>query len=417
MLDLLELTGCATPVRSAGFRPVATMDVAWDRASAPHALPACSLLVDRLRFDAVLRDRAAEVGVDVIRPATVESTTPTDDGWLLSVSSDRPRIRARFLVDATGRPAGRRGSITSGPALLGVTGVWSGDVPHDPAVVAADDGWVWCAPVADVQQAPRCEITAFVDAHEFRSLEGQTSADRYRAIVYASGVVGRSARPPTRIRAGNASAQRAAAVAEERWLRVGDAALALDPLSASGVMRATQSALSAAIVAHTVLTSPGDATVALDHHRRTLTHSSAHHAAWTAESYAAVAAVRRTPYWLARSHLRVGGGDASFGATQLAPMLTPSQVVRRSPSVRFVEVSQVRADRVELGMAIEHPGLDGAVAFLDGIAVVPLLRQLEVNASLGDVVAQWSRTVPLTTAVHLAGWLVRRGVIEQADVA
>jgi hypothetical protein len=94
----------------------------------------------------------------------------------------------------------------------------------------------------------------------------------------------------------------------------------------------------------------------------------------------------------------------------------PDAVVRRSPLVRFVEVSQVVGDTVRMAPAVEHPGFDGAVAYVAGTAVVPLLEPLDGVATIGDVVGAWAGTMPAATAVELAQWLLRRGVIEEVGV-
>ena len=140
--------------------------------------------------------------------------------------------------------------------------------------------------------------------------------------------------------------------------------------------------------------------------------SAAHHAEWTGESYAAVAAVRPTPFWTARAAPArpLPRLDAAL------PVPPPGAVVRRSPLVRFVEVSQVVGDTVRLAPAVEHPGFDGAVAYVAGTPVVPLLASLDEVATIGGLVDTWAGTMPAATAADLAQWLLRRGVIEEVGV-
>lgn len=93
--------------------------------------------------------------------------------------------------------------------------------------------------------------------------------------------------------------------------------------------------------------------------------------------------------------------------------LSASALVRRSPSVRFVEVSQIVGDTVQLAAAAEHPGFDGAIAFVGGTPVVPLLAPLDGIASLGDLVATWTKKMPATAARELASWFVQTGALEE----
>ena len=70
---------------------------------------------------------------------------------------------------------------------------------------------------------------------------------------------------------------------------VGDAALALDPLSSSGVQKAIQGALSAAIVTNTLLRRPEHAEAALQFRRAGLEEASQRHRHWAASHYSKVA--------------------------------------------------------------------------------------------------------------------------------
>ena len=122
--------------------------------------------------------------------------------------------------------------------------------------------------------------------------------------------------------------------------------------------------------------------------------------------------MRSTPFWTDRATATQPARQLDYGTR--APL--PGAIVRRSPLVRFVEVSQVVGDRVQLAPAVEHPGVDGAVAYVGGTPVVPLLAPLEGEATIGDLVGAWTATMPAATAVELAEWLLRRGVIEEVGV-
>jgi flavin-dependent dehydrogenase len=413
-LDLLTMTGADRSVRRAGFPAVEAMTVAWEASPATRPMPLGSLLVDRDRFDALLVDRAVEVGVTVIR-ATAVRRLRRASSWQIEFDGDQAPVRARFVVVARGRPSNLRNSRPD--ALLGVTGHWNVALDR-PTVVTVDDGWVWGAPgPPSADGRPSCEVTVFVDPRTWRAL-GSDAAARYVHLVESAGMVRPAARLAGGVTASDATSALASEVCGSDWLAVGDAALALDPLSSSGVQRAVQTALTAAVVIHTALSSPADAGLALDHHRLVLARSAEHHAEWTGESYAAVAAVRPTAFWTARATSGPPAGPADAALRPHTGWLVPppDAVVRRSPLVRFVEVSQVVGDTVRLAPAVEHPGFDGAVAYVAGRAVVPLLKPLDGVATIGDVVGAWAGTMPAAAAVELAQWLLRRGVIEEVGV-
>ena len=156
------MTGADGAVRRAGFPAVEAMTVAWDTAPAPRAMPPGSLLVDRDRFDALLVDRAVELGVTVIAAAAAMRRQRCASGWEVELN-DGATVRARFVVDAGGRPSSLRQSRPD--ALLGVTGRWNVALDR-PTVVAVDDGWIWAS--SDGSQS--CEVTVFVDPRAWRAL-------------------------------------------------------------------------------------------------------------------------------------------------------------------------------------------------------------------------------------------------------
>jgi flavin-dependent dehydrogenase len=412
-LDLLELTGADRWVREAPFAPVETMSVEWDAPRIVRRVPPGSLLVDREQFDRMLVDRAVECGVTIFRPAVATRRRRLESGWEIELDDGR-LVRARFLVDATGRSSALRRSRSD--ALLGVSGGWEGWTLERPAVVAIDQGWLWAAPGrSSAKNGPWYEVTVFVDPTEWRKL-GSDPMARYSHLVEAAGLAGSGSRLVTGVTAADASGALAAEVCGSHWVAVGDAALAVDPLSSSGVQRAVQNALTAAVVIHTVLTSPADSAIALRHHRQMLEHAADQHAAWTGESYAAAAMVRPTAFWTARVVQPVPAAVPAAGGPpgSIAPStFRRSALVRRAQSVRFVDVTQVIGDKVRCAPAVEHPAFDGAVAYVGGTPLVPLLASLDGVASIGKLVETWAQTVPETAAAALADWFLRQGVLEE----
>jgi hypothetical protein len=88
-------------------------------------------------------------------------------------------------------------------------------------------------------------------------------------------------------------------------------------------------------------------------------------------------------------------------------------LVRRSPDVRFVEVSQVVGNTVRMAPAIEHPGLDGAVAFVGATSIVPLLAGVDHELSIRDLLDQWRSAVAAPTdAAQIVAWMLRTGALE-----
>ncbi len=68
-------------------------------------------------------------------------------------------------------------------------------------------------------------------------------------------------------------------------LKIGENALALDPLSSSGVEKSMRLALQAAIAANTLLAKPESATLASEYYEASLISSAANHLTWTQDFY------------------------------------------------------------------------------------------------------------------------------------
>ena len=123
--------------------------------------PNYSYQVPRADFDTVLLEHATKRGVTVFQPATVEGTKFDADGVILTVSGENGRfsVRAKMLVDATGRDAllatryGRRTRIPN----LGKVALFahykgaarrSGLEEGNIRVYVFREGWFWWIPLA-----------------------------------------------------------------------------------------------------------------------------------------------------------------------------------------------------------------------------------------------------------------------------
>ena len=209
--------------------------------------------VDRRAVDQMLADAADAAGAEVRTGTSVVGACATPSGWEVT-GSDGGRWFGRVLVDATGRGAGvgrRLGAQRLAfDRLVAVAADWSG---VDPAregyllVEAGLDGWWYTAPLP----GGRMVGMLMTDADLCRR-EGLTDRARWRQRLHSSRVTA------ARIGAADVGASpRVHAAASHRlrrdgdarpWLAVGDAGLAVDPATGSGVLRALRSAATAAAV-------------------------------------------------------------------------------------------------------------------------------------------------------------------------
>lgn len=242
VLPLLRMTGAHASIGSANFRRVRRVHVEW--ASGPQVREEPherGLIVDRGEFDRLLIEHARKLGVRVLQPATVRQRDRRGAGWHVVVDSDDGVVplRADLLADATGRATGRSTSRTwTGPSTLALHAYWrAADLPTEPRIEAGADAWYWGVPLPDGTY----NTLVFADAAHARAIRG-TLAERFRELLSRSRLFAQCRNPEL---AGPISAINATPYADQECasptlLKVGDAALALDPLSSSGVQKAIQ---------------------------------------------------------------------------------------------------------------------------------------------------------------------------------
>ncbi|MBS1912918.1 MAG: NAD(P)/FAD-dependent oxidoreductase [Bacteroidetes bacterium] len=203
--------------------------------------------VDRQRFDAMLASTAADAGAEVLYGmSVVDCSAPDADRWHIGLrgeSGEAGTMAARAIVDATGRTAriARRLGATRQLAdhLVGAAVHYAGPLREDgfTLVEAASSGWWYSAPVPP----DRLVVMFMSDADIHRSLR-LTEGDRWEHLLAEA--------PHTmeRVEGCRPIAQPAffAAVSHRLrrngargcWLACGDAAIGVDPLSSSGIVRA-----------------------------------------------------------------------------------------------------------------------------------------------------------------------------------
>ena len=208
--------------------------------------PNYSYQVPRAEFDTVLLEHATKRGVTVFQPATVEGTEFDAGGVTLTVSGENGRfsVRAKMLVDATGRDAllatryGRRTRIPN----LGKVALFahykgaarrSGLEEGNIRVYVFREGWFWWIPLAgDVTS-----VGAVCHARTVKQWTGEPDG-LLDAMIARSRGVSENLAAAVRItpvhRVANFSYHNSPVVGD-RFVAVGDAIAFVDPIFSGGV--------------------------------------------------------------------------------------------------------------------------------------------------------------------------------------
>lgn len=413
VLPLLASVGMARGIEAARFPRVHRVSTRWEGGETERLDPrAQGMLADRGAFDARLLAHAGSVGVRVLQPAQVLALTESNGRWLLEVDAagETVEVEARFVADASGRAA-RAGDArrAMGPRTIAIHGYWTGpQLPEQPRIEAGDREWFWGVPIPDGSY----NTLVFVDGDRLRAEAGPSLDDRLVALLERSSLM-RDA-PGARLRGGAQAADATPYMAEdcigEHRMKIGDAVLALDPLSSSGVQKAIQTALSGAIVANTMLRRPADTAAAQAFYRNSVTEAAERHQAWAAAHYATAAAARSDPFWTSRS--ATGSAASQPAADATSATIADDAPVQLSSALAWEELPCLGAQFVELRPALRHPRLDSPIAFVGGVALAPLLHDLRPGMTPRQLAESWSGTVPMPTGLSIAHWLTGHGVLE-----
>lgn len=358
-------------------------------------------LVDRRHLDRALLDDVERLGVEVVR-GRITAAVPTPAGHDVHVQQggNLRVFAARFIVEARGRAAPSAGR----PRLRGVetvslAQVWQGEPGQTGAAVEiAETGLAWMASLRDGRRYLQCFTDADRSVLPPKAALAGFCACRFAGLEAAHAFL-QGAEPLGQPLARASTSILNAVLAGDDWIRVGDAAMAVDPLSGNGVFQSLSSALQAPAVIRTLLRSPERAALARDFHHQRIEHLFHRFARIGRDFYAGETRWADAPFWQARSRWP--------DAEPLHREVTPARVtVARRPVVQddeIVEADVVVTPDQPLGMWHLN-GLPLAAALQAARTLAPGQTPREALAARLDLSAPLSAT--------LADWMRRQGWIE-----
>ena len=412
---VLDLLGLRDAVEAADFARSERAILAWtgDRDELLER-PAgqFGLNVDRGRFDRLIVEAAGRAGVRVLQPARAGKPRQIAEGWIVPVEAagGEAAVQCRFLVDAAGRHSNiRRTPPPGAPETVALYGHWAGTslVPGPSRIEAGEDAWYWGAP------RPDGSFCAMVFVARRRGA-GPTIETEYRARLARSSLLARCLEGTLaeKVRLRDATARRSDECVADTVLKVGEASFALDPLSSQGVQAAMTSGVQASVVIHTMRTYPDDAEHAMAFYRASQRDGFARHRRFVARLYAAPRRFAGNPFWQARA-----AGAATAEPLPGAPSaqndrsaLRLDRPLRLSADARIVPTPVIEGDRIRMRRALLHPALERPVAYLEGLALAPLLERAAGEPPA--IVAAWAADLPPQQAWRVLSWLTACRILE-----
>jgi flavin-dependent dehydrogenase len=361
----------------------ATRQVRWN---GEHLQMNQEFLLDRQRFDRALRADLARAGVTLIEGRIREVAHA--EGHQVRLD-DGQTLQAEFLVEARGRQAPLAADRMRGLETISLLNVWH-DAPGAPAsaVESLDDGWAWMARLAD----GRCywQITLDAQGVPTKAALPQYCATRRRDSALVAELFGAQAMEPAQVHARSSTAILAGECVGDDWIRVGDAAMAVDPLSGNGIFQSLSSALQAPVVINTLLRRPERAALARQFHQQRVEQLFMRFARIGRDFYGQEQTRAGLPFWARRR----GWPDAQ--PLHLAADWQSVQVARR-PVLREGFV-----DEAEVVVTADQPL---GVWHLQGVELAPVVRAVLAGQALDEVMNSHSEA----QRMMLRRWLAEQG--------
>ena len=340
-------------------------------------------LLDRPSFDRGLREDLRRAGVEVIE-GRVLSVQSSATGHRIEIQGREP-LQADFLIEARGRQAPALGKGLRGPATVSLLNRWQG-APGSTAsaVESLEQGWAWMARRADGQCYWQWTVDVASATLPAKALLLDYCRQQRAASALARAFFSDTVQLDLQLHARSSTAILSSQVCGDNWIRVGDAAMAVDPLSGNGIFQSLSSALQAPVVINTLLRKPERAALAQGFHQRRVEQLFLRFARIGRDFYADEQRWPQQPFWQARRQWPdtfVAHAEADFSALR----------IERAPVLKDGFV-----DEAEVVITADQPL---GIWHVHGVELAPLLRRLasqpaaqalaELTAEQGTMVRRW----------------------------
>jgi flavin-dependent dehydrogenase len=341
-------------------------------------------LLDRAAFDAAIREDLNAAGIELIAARVQE--VETVDGVTVRLETGET-LCADFLVEARGRQAPLAGRRQRGPETLSLLNQWQ-EAPGRPAsaVQSLSDGWAWMARLADGRCYWQITLDAAAACLPSKPQLPAWCARRRGESPLVQELFSETAMQPAELHARSSTAILADEVCGANWLRVGDAAMAVDPLSGNGIFQSLSSALQAPAVVNTLLNHPAQAELARRFHRQRVRQLFLRFARIGRDFYAMERRWAAEPFWQARS----GWPDAE-----------PAHAVAASGGLRVARAPVLNGDRIDEAEVVITDDQPLGIWHLQGIELAPLVRALQAGEAIAAVLGR----IPAERRAMLHAWL------------
>jgi flavin-dependent dehydrogenase len=332
-------------------------------------------LIYRPDFDAALLRDAARQGV-TLRDAQVEGWRETENGKVainLKSGSENAGFVADFVVEARGRAAPLLASRIRGAETVSLLQYWrptsdqSGSPVHS-AVQSFAEGWAWLAINADGRRYLQLTFDVASANLPEKARLSDFCRERLERLEFAREFIA-DAEPEGAPTARTCTPVLAGDLVTPHCIRVGDAAVAGDPLSGNGIFLALSAALQAPAVIHTLLQHPERAALANDFHTRRLSGLFYRFARIGRDFYADEDQWPQAPFWQTR---------------RVWPDAEPLHRTVRPEDVHIASRPVLNGNEITAAEVVVTPDQPLGVWRLEGVELAPALRRVREAKTAED---------------------------------
>ncbi|MFT0212314.1 tryptophan 7-halogenase [Pseudomonas sp. F1_0610] len=257
-------------------------------------------LLDRPVFDQAIIAQLKQAGIPVIEKSAVQ-VQAVSAGFSVQLK-DGQALHADFLVEARGRQAPASGKGLRGPETISLLNRWQATQGEaKTAVTSLPDGWSWMAQLPD----GRCYWQITLDVASANLPNKDQLLDycnqRRKACILSQQFFAQSPRQGIDLHARSSTSTLSQIAVGDNWIRIGDAAMAVDPLSGNGAFQSLSSALQAPAVIHTLLSKPEHKKLAQSFHQSRIENLFMRFARLGRDFYAQEQQWQSNPFWQKRS--------------------------------------------------------------------------------------------------------------------
>ena len=408
----LKLLDIEESVENAGFDKAEVSWLCWESEQVQvknNQVPGYH--VNRTILNTILLNNAALAGAKILRPCTLCDIKQDSEGtWNILLKHDGAplRIYSQFLVEATGRKAVLKGSRQSYlPATTSVYAFWK-ETPlkkNISFIEAGDNHFYWGA------NMPTCGymICIFSDPMEIRKYQSPKAfyLDKIQYSSLLPYIIEKNANIVDQVSVCTATAFYDKEPISANYIKIGDAAFSLDPLSSQGVQKAMKTGFQGAIVINTLLKKKQNGHMAIDYYKSMIKREIKRNTNWTQQLYNDQNRYRGGEFWQLRKNPLIENYEKEQ-ENKIA--IQPNDILIINPDARIVDVPILGEYLIEHQPGITFNDNEEPFVFLQSVPIVPLIRNI-CNNTLSESLHIIHLSFPKSKPLDVIQWLIFNKII------